>query len=193
MIGCDLFVDNPLHLPIVGRLSASLGSVVDPLLALIVVLSLVGLLVRHRRSVGDVRQQIKWVLFVAAVGIVPLILITFARQVLGFTGFERFDTIQLMFFTIGLPMAIGVAIFKYRLYDIDRIISRTAAYAIVVGVLAAVFVATVTLTQRLVPLDSQFGIVASTLVVAALLSAADQTMQPSHPSLWIRDRKPSRD
>ena len=134
----------------------------------------------------------------------------------------------------------GVAIFKYRLYDIDRIISRTAAYAIVVGVFAAVFVATVTLTQRLLPVDSQFGIVASTLVVAALfnplrrrvrdtvdrrfnrsrydaqrvldefsmglrdgvdlelmqaalLSAADQTMQPSHLSLWIRERKPSQD
>ena len=240
LIECDMFVDNPSHLPIVERMSTSLGPVVDPLLALIVALSLVGLLVRYRRSVGDVRRQIKWVLFVAAVGIVPLILISFARQVLGFTGLERLDTIQLMFFTIGLPVAIGVAIFKYRLYDIDRIISRTAAYAIVVGVLAAVFVATVTLTQRLLPLDSQFGIVASTLVVAALfnplrrrirdtvdrrfnrsrydaqrvldefsiglrdgvdlelmqaalLSAADQTMQPSHLSLWIRERKPSQD
>ncbi len=240
LIGCDMFADNPLHMPIVEQLSAILGPVVDPLLMLIVVLSLVGLLVRYRRSAGEVRQQIKWVLFVAAVGIVPLILVSFARQVLGFTGFERFDTIQLMFFTIGLPVAIGVAIFKYRLYDIDRIISRTAAYAIVVGVLAAVFVATVTLTQRLLPLDSQFGIVASTLVVAALfnplrrrvrdtvdrrfnrsrydaqrvldefsiglrdgvdledmqaalLSAADQTMQPSHLSLWIRERKRSQD
>ena len=239
-IECAQTVDNPLHLPIVERLSASLGPVVEPLLALAVVLSLVGLVVRYRRSAGDVRQQIKWVLFVAAVGIVPLILVSFARQVLGFTGFERFDTIQLMFFTIGLPVAIGIAIFKYRLYDIDRIISRTAAYAIVVGVLAAVFVGTVTLTQRLLPLDSQFGIVASTLVVAALfnplrrrvrdtvdrrfnrsrydaqrvldefsiglqdgvdlelmqaalLSAADQTLQPSHLSLWIRERKSSRD
>ena len=237
-IGCDMFVDNPLHLPIVGRLSASLGPVVDPLLALIVVLSLVGLLVRYRRSAGDVRQQIKWVLFVAAVGIVPLILVFFARQVLGFTGFERFDTIQLMFFTIGLPAAIGVAIFKYRLYDIDRIISRTAAYAIVVGVLAGTFVASVALTQQLLPVENQLGIVISTLVVAALfnplrrrvrdtvdrrfnrsrydaqrvldefsiglrdgvdlelmqaalLSAADQTLQPSHLSLWIREGKPS--
>ena len=236
-IECALTVDNPLHLPIVERLSASLGPAVEPLLALIVVLSLVGLLVRYMRSAGDVRQQIKWVLFVAAVGIVPLILVSIARQVLGFTGYGRFDTIQLMFFTIGLPVAIGVVIFKYRLYDIDRIISRTAAYAIVVGVLAAVFVATVTLTQRLLPLDSQFGIVASTLVVAALfnplqrrvrdtvdrrfnrsmydaqrvldefsiglrdgvdlelmqaalLSAADQTMQPSHLALWIREGKP---
>ena len=106
-IECALTVDNPLRLPTVERLSASLGPVVEPLLALAVVLSLVGLLMRYRRSAGDVRQQIKWVLFVAAVGIVPLILVSFARQVLGFTGFERFDTIQLMFFTIGLPVAIG--------------------------------------------------------------------------------------
>ena len=239
-IECALEADNPFHLPVVERLSSSLDPLVEPLLVLVVGLSLVGLLVRYQRSAGDVRRQIKWVLFVAAVGIVPLILVSFARQVLGFTGFERFDTIQLMFFTIGLPVAIGVAIFRYRLYDIERIISRTAAYAIVVGVLAAVFVATATLTQRLLLVDSQFGIVASTLVVAALfnplrrrvrdtvdrrfnrsrydaqrvldefsiglrdgvdlklmqaalLRAAQETLQPSHLSLWIRERKPSQD
>jgi len=136
---------------------------------------------------------------------------------------------------IGLPVAVGVAIFKYRLYDIDRIISRSAAYALIVLVLLAVYVVSVTLIQRLLPVRNQLGIVISTLVVAALfsplrrrvqnavdrrfnrskydanrvldefsrqlrddvdleqmqvalLSAAQETMQPSHLSLWVRER-----
>jgi hypothetical protein len=136
---------------------------------------------------------------------------------------------------VGLPVTVGVAIFKYRLYDIDRIISRSAAYALIILVLVAVYVVSVTLIQRLLPIQNQLGIVISTLVVAALfsplrrrvqnavdrrfnrskydadlvldefsrqlrddvdleqmqvalLSAAQETMQPSHLSLWVRER-----
>jgi hypothetical protein len=235
LIDCLTRVDNPLLLPFFGRLSATRSSVVEPLLALAVGLSVISLLVRYKRSAGDVRQQIKWIIFVAAAGIVPLLLVSFARQVLGVTILDGLDTILLIFITIGLPVAIGVAILKYRLYDIDRLISRTASYAIVAGALSAVFVGSVALTQQLLPVEGQFGIVVSTLVVAALfnplrvrvqkvvdqrfnrskfdaqrvldefaiqlrddvdlehmhatlLSAVQETMQPSYASLWIRDR-----
>ncbi len=232
---CLLSASNPLHLPAVERINTAVGSAVEPLLALAVVLSLVGLLRRYRQSVGDARQQIKWVLFVATAGIAPLLLTTVARAVFGFTAAGQLDAVLLIFVSVGLPTTIGIAILKYRLYDIDRIISRTAAYAIVVSLLAAVFAGSVTLAQQLLPFQSQFGVVVSTLVVAALfnplrlrvqnavdrrfnrakydaqgvldelsarlreevdlelmqsalLETAQETMQPSHLSLWVRRR-----
>lgn len=177
LTGCAMQVDNPLHLPVLAPLHTGLGPVLDPLLAAMVAFALVGLLIRYRRSTGDVRQQIKWVVFIATAGILGLLLLTFARQVLGFTEYDGLDTALLLLFTISLPIVIGIAIFKYRLYDIDRIISRTAAYAIVVGLLTAVYAASVTLAQQLLPFESQLGIVVSTLVVAALFNPLRRRVQ----------------
>lgn len=179
LAGCARQVDNPLRLAVMERLNTIGGPVVEALLALTVALSLAGLLVRYRRSAGDVRQQIKWVVFAAAAGIVPLILITLTRQLLEFAGFELIDSALLLSFTIVLPVAIGVAIFRYRLYDIDRIISRTAAYAIVVGLLAAVFAASVALVRQLLPFRGEPGVVLSTLVVAALFDPLRRRVQNS--------------
>lgn len=179
LTGCALQLVNPLRLQLIERLNTGIGLAVQPLLALAVILSLVGLVMRYRRAGGEVRQQVKWVVFVAALGIVPLLLITIARTVLEFTAIDLLDVVLLTFLEIGLPVAIGIAIFRYRLYDIDRIISRTTAYAIVVGLLAAVYAATVTLAQQLLPFQNQLGVVVSTLVVAALFNPLRQRVQSS--------------
>jgi hypothetical protein len=67
-------------------------------------------------------------------------------------------------------VAIGVGILKYRLYDIDRLISRTVAYAIVTGVLAAVFVGIVALATEVLPFSSPVAVTASTLAAAGLFN-----------------------
>jgi hypothetical protein len=70
----------------------------------------------------------------------------------------------------GLPVSIGVGILRYRLYEIDRLISRTLSYALLTGLLVGVFVGLVLLTTRVMPFSSPVGVAASTLVAAGLFS-----------------------
>jgi hypothetical protein len=69
-----------------------------------------------------------------------------------------------------LPVAMGVGIFNYRLYDVNRLISRTLAYAIVTGLLIGVYLGVVTLATRVLPFTSPVGVAASTLVAVALFN-----------------------
>ena len=233
---CLRWVENPLNPSALGDFGENLDRLLDLLLFFGAIVSLAGLITRYRHSIGEVRQQIKWVTLAAMAGILTFVLTSAAQEAFGFSLNEWVGVTPFILVNIGLPVAIAVAIFKYRLYDIDRIISRTAAYALVVGILLAVFVMSVTLTQRLLPVESQFGVVVSTLAVAALfnplrrhvqsvvdrrfnrskykaqrvldefaiqlrddvdlehmqsalLSAARETMQPSHLSLWVRETR----
>ena len=74
-----------------------------------------------------------------------------------------------------IPVAIGFAVFRYRLYDIDRIISRTLAYAIVIGVLAAIYVGLVTAIGS--QFESSLSVATSTLAVAALFNPLRRRVQ----------------
>jgi hypothetical protein len=69
-----------------------------------------------------------------------------------------------------LPLGLGIAILKYRLYDVDRLISRTVSYAIVTGLLIGVYVGLVTLATRVMPFSSPLGVAASTLAAVALFT-----------------------
>ncbi len=71
---------------------------------------------------------------------------------------------------MALPVAMGVGILKYRLYEIDRLISRTLSYLIITGLLAGVFVGIVVLTTDVLPFSSPVGVAASTLAAAALFN-----------------------
>jgi len=77
----------------------------------------------------------------------------------------------------GLPVAIGVAILRYRLYDIDRIVSRTVGYGVVTGLLVGVYVGLVTGVSRLTPGGSSLAVAASTLAVAALFQPVRRRVQ----------------
>ena len=98
-----------------------------------------------------------------------------------------------------LPLATGAAILRYRLYDLDRIISRTLAYGLLTALLGLGYVAVVLGLSRLLPQDSSLVVAAATLAVAAAFQPArrriqavvDQTMQPTRTSLWLRPRGPS--
>jgi hypothetical protein len=75
------------------------------------------------------------------------------------------------------PIWFGVAVLRYRLFEIDRIISRTVSYALVVAVLAGTFVLVVTLVTALLPANSDVAVAASTLVVAALFNPLRSRVQ----------------
>jgi hypothetical protein len=121
-----------------------------------------------RRATGEGRQQLKWL----ACGAVTAL-------VLGVLGAGGSSTAVGVFFfgIVALPVSIGVGILKYRLYDIDRIISRTLAYAIVTGLLVGVYAGLVLLATRVLSFSSPVAIAASTLAAAALFNPVRRRVQ----------------
>ena len=129
-----------------------------------------------RRSSGDRRQQLKWLASGAAVTIICLFLAGFfstsggPKVLLGVIGLAWFGV-------AALPVSIGVGILKYRLYEIDRLISRTLAYAIVTGLLVGVYAGLVLLSTQVFRFHSTVAVAASTLVAAALFNPVRQRVQ----------------
>jgi hypothetical protein len=76
-----------------------------------------------------------------------------------------------------IGVAIGIAVMRYRLYDLDRVVSRTLSYAILTGVLVGVYIGVVSLATGVLPLSSSVGVAASTLVAAALFNPLRKRLQ----------------
>jgi hypothetical protein len=158
-------VSNPIGVP--GLAQVEELAVFGPLSAVLVagiVAGVAALIVRFRRSRGVERQQVKWLL--AAVALMPLVALAEVLPVPDLVGSIGFALV-----VNAIPLAIGLAVLRFRLYDIDRLISRTATYALVVGVLAALYAATVVALQVLlapVASGSDLAVAGSTLTVAAL-------------------------
>jgi hypothetical protein len=120
-----------------------------------------------RRSTGERRQQLKWLLSGAAVCGIFL--------VASFTSNSLWEV--LMVGVAALPVSIGIGILKYRLYEIDRIISRTLAYALVTALLVGVYAGLVLLATQVLQFSSPVAVAASTLVAAALFSPLRRRVQ----------------
>ncbi|HEY1777808.1 MAG TPA: hypothetical protein VGG41_16750 [Solirubrobacteraceae bacterium] len=126
----------------------------------------VGLQIRRfRRAEGEERQQLKWLATGAATLIVCLAINSATGGGSGLIGN--------LTFSIGLaalPVSMGVGILRYRLYDIDRLVSRTLAYAILTALLVGTFIGLVALTTNILDLSGRVGVAASTLAAAALFN-----------------------
>jgi hypothetical protein len=161
--------------------SAWLGPVegfIMPVLAVFWLAFVASQVLSWRRASGERRQQLKWLMSGAAVCVAVL----GVTAVLGSLDQSMSPTTQavLSAITIGiaaLPVSIGVAILKYRLYDIDRIISRTLGYAIVTGLLVGVYAGLVLLATRVLPLSSPVAVAAATLAAAALFNPVRRWVQ----------------
>ena len=161
---------NPLAAPGIEPLLDALNA----LAAVTVVAALVGaalsVVVRYRRSGSVERRQLKWLLAVASIAVVAFTAASVVNDaavsnVLYLVGFAAVPA---------LPVAIGIAILRYHLYDIDRIISRTVSWALITAVLVAVFVGGVLGLQAALAGVTQ----APTLAVAASTLAAFALFQP---------------
>lgn len=130
--------------------------------------------VRLRRSRGVERQQMKWFLYAAAP--IPTFPITDY-----FSLPEVLSGLLFGWVLIGLPMAIGIAVLRYRLYNIDIVINRTLVYGTLTASLAAVYLGSVVGLQRLlspvVGEGNQLAVVASTLLIAALFQPLRRRVQ----------------
>jgi hypothetical protein len=131
-----------------------------------------------RRSSGERRQQLKWLASGAAVSIVSLVLAAaFGTSSGSIATVAQWLGEVAWFGLAALPVSIGVAILRYRLYEIDRVISRTLAYALVTGLLVGVFAGLVLLTTDVLSLSSPVAVAASTLAAAALFNPLRQRVQ----------------
>jgi small-conductance mechanosensitive channel len=84
--------------------------------------------------------------------------------------------------------AIAIAVLRYRLYEVDRIISRTVSYTLVIVLVAVVFAGSVTLLSSLLPTDSSLAVAASTLAVFALFNPLRKRIQDSVDHRFNRSR-----
>jgi len=144
--------------------------------ALIVVTigSLAGQVVRFTRSRGERRQQLKWLLSgtaAAALGLGLSIVFGGATGVLATVGDLGFVLVP------ALPLGIGVAVLRYRLYDIDRLVSRTLAYGAVTALLAGAYAGLVLLATRELGFSSEVAVAVSTLGAAAAFNPVRRRVQ----------------
>jgi hypothetical protein len=128
-----------------------------------------------RRASGERRQQLKWLMS----GSVATVLGLAGIFGFGFSSSPVVLTLDIVSFfaTFALPVSISVAILRYRLYEIDRIVSRTLAYALVTGVLVGVYAGLVLLATEVLAVKSPVAVAASTLAVAALFSPVRRRVQ----------------
>jgi signal transduction histidine kinase len=128
-------VTNPFGIEALGPIFDVVGPLGWMGLFVTIPLSIVSLALRYRRSEGEARQQIRWLVFVA-LALASSLILTLAAALIGGESFERSIGPSLAFAVIfslialGVPAAIGVAILKYRLYDLDLVIKKTVVYAI---------------------------------------------------------------
>ena len=123
-----------------------------------------------RRATGERRAQLKWLMAGSAITVIGLAA-GFAFQ----SG--MLNTVCLIVGLFSLPVCISFAILKYRLYDIDRLISRTLSYAVVTGLLIGVYAGLVLLATEVFRFHSTVAVAVSTLAVAALFNPLRRRVQ----------------
>jgi hypothetical protein len=168
-------IENPIGIEGLGRVEDL------PIFGLLTGLLFVGLLgavasvvVRFRRSRGVERQQMKWFLYAVA------LMLASPLEVVGYLP-EIVSNVLFGVVLIALPTAIGIAVLRYRLYDIDLVINRTLVYGPLTAMLALFYLGGVVSMQyafrTLTGQESQVAIVASTLAIAALFNPLRRRVQ----------------
>jgi hypothetical protein len=166
-------VGNPLAVPIPAGLLLAVAAV-DAVIVLATLVAAAGsLVVRFRRARGVERQQLRWLAFAAALAAVAL-LVAVAGGAMAKDGvvLAALGTCVAL-----LPLATGASILRYRLYDLDRIISRTLAYGLLTLLLGLGYAAVVLGLGQLLGQDSSLVVAGATLAVAAVFQPARRRIQ----------------
>jgi hypothetical protein len=171
-------IRNPLGVEALRGTPMEDGGIAWTLVIAAIVLSATSLIARYRRSSGERRQQLKWVAYAAVVLATGWILAAFTFQF----GLSAVGNILIGLGLLALPISMGIAILKYRLYDVDLVINRTLVYGLLTALLVTTYiVATVGLGAAVRSLTGQENnplvVAASTLGVAALFGPARRRIQ----------------
>jgi len=163
-------VTNPLGVDVLGGVVAVVQPATTVLAFACCLAALVGLVRRYRRARGALRTQLRWflaALVALAISVPPAA--AFSDTLVGSVVFEVFWALP--------PIAIGIAVLRYRLYEIDRIISRTVTYAGVSAVLLVIYTTLVTLPSALFEFDSDVLVAGATLAAAAVFVPVRRRVQ----------------
>jgi hypothetical protein len=171
-------IRNPLGIEGFTGIYKALLYAVSPWLLIAVVLAV---LLRLRRAVGVERQQVKWFAYAAAIFAIASVLNV---STLAIDVPLRVEWANLLIFPVAgttIPIAIGMAILRYRLYEIDLIINRTLVYGLLTATLVFLYFVGIVVLQRLFVLltgqQSTLAVVASTLLIAALFTPLRRRIQ----------------
>jgi hypothetical protein len=172
-------IRNPLGIEGFTGVYKALLYFISPVALSAVVLSV---FMRLRRAAGVERQQIKWFAYAAAASVMATSLAYLVPGVIDTPlWFERMGFALNIAFIPAIPIAIGIAILRYRLYDIDRIINRTLVYGALSATLVALYFGGIVMLQRVFVLltgqQSTLAVVASTLLIAALFTPLRRLIQ----------------
>jgi hypothetical protein len=139
-----------------------------------ILVGVAALVIRLRRSSGAERQQLKWVTFTFAVWALLSLIFLLNNQV---DVPRLLVSVATVSSALVLPAGLAISLFRYRLYDIDRAISRTVSYGVLVGLLAGIFFGAVALLTLVLPTQDNLAIAASTLAIAALFAPLRQRVR----------------
>jgi hypothetical protein len=172
-------INNPLGvegLPNVWKL-------VQTLMLTLIFVSAASLFMRLRRAKGVERQQIKWFTYTGVVASSAALLTYTISEAIGALWLKWVGYVVMQVSIIGMPISMGMAILRYRLYNIDLLINRTLVYGSLTAMLALVYFGGVTVTQAIFRTftgqqeQPQLAVVVSTLVIAALFNPLRRRIQ----------------
>jgi divalent metal cation (Fe/Co/Zn/Cd) transporter len=172
-------ITNPLGLAALRPANGAL----EVVMAVLLLSSLVSLVVRFRRSQGREYQQMKWITYAAGTMFTMVVLVTVLDLIAANSALAKVANPLTGAMFAGIPVAVGIAVLRYRLYEIDRIINRTLVYGALTVMLALIYfggVATIQVLLRVLTGQEeqpQLALVVSTLVIAALFNPLRRRIQ----------------
>jgi uncharacterized membrane protein len=176
-------VPNPLGVAgAPGAEDSAIGTAVIVVLLACMVLAAASLVVRFRRSSGVERKQVAWLTYAVAMIAVTLV----AQELAPILGLDVPDWIENFSFVFAVsvfPIAIGIAVLRYRLYDIGQLVRRTVTYTLVAVLLAAMYLGGIAAIGALVGRTSPLAVAGATLAAAALFNPVRRRVQA-----WVDHR-----
>jgi hypothetical protein len=174
--GFDL-INHPLGIEV----ATDAVNPVEIILYTLALVAMSSLVVRLRHTKGVERQQVKWFAYAVVVLAISSILAYVVSETLGIRWLGSISSVLVIVGVMGLPVAMGIAIFRYRLYNIDLIINRTLVYVSLTVTLVALYFGGIVVLQRVFVLltgeQSTIAVVASTLLIAALFTPLRRRIQ----------------
>ena len=163
-------VSNPLGIDVLSGSIDAITQIGGFLIFGSAIAALAGLVVRYRRSNAEVRQQIRWLAFVGVAFFAEFAIGMISAAIFGDNEFLGNAMFMMVFLTLvlGIPIACGVAILKYHLYDLDVVIRKTVVYALLAGFVTLVYAGVVAALSSLVGGGSLVLSIVATGIVAAL-------------------------
>jgi hypothetical protein len=152
---------------------AAMAWLASPIVFLLLIAFVIRQAATWRHATGERRKQLTWLMSGGAVSVVSIAIVVNTNV----NSTQRVAADVAALGLAAIPLAIGVGILKYKLYEIDRLISRTLSYLAITGLLAVVFLGLVALTTSVLPFSSPVGVAASTLAAAALFTPLRRRVQ----------------